>query len=328
MCREGYFILPYNELARGAAAAATSGGANFTGVRVRPLIRAPGTSRGPPLSREAAGSISHVIVTLTLLLANAGSTSGFVAYSCEDMRSPMIGYELTPQAGCWMKQPTHATLKPMDGRVLWMRDGVQFPVVHCRMTETVMRADCDSRGGTGPWRMITIEKLIPISPQGCMEISDSGRATLFGPAVTLTRNGTAMETSEEQVNCDSRGRGPIRRSFGVPGKAHVQLTMRRIADWKRMAIESITKKSNDIIPNYVAGGMDATEGTYVWNYTLRNCPEEEWEELYKGKLGILEDKVIALDQTVGQRAWLRLEKGVTICGRRMRSTHLPHVYVE
>jgi hypothetical protein len=61
---------------------------------------------------------------------------------------------------------------------------------------------------------------------------------------------------------------------------------------------------------------------------LRNCPEEEWEELYKGKLGILEDKVITLDQTAGQRAWLRLEKGVTICGRRMRSTHLLHVYVE
>jgi hypothetical protein len=89
-----------------------------------------------------------------------------------------------------------------------------------------------------------------------------------------------------------------------------------------MATESITKKTivkgtNDIIPNYVAGGMDATEGTYAWNYTLRNCPEEEWEELYKGKLGILEDKVITLDQTAGQRAWLRLEKGVTICGRRM-----------
>jgi hypothetical protein len=111
------------------------------------------------------------------------------------------------------------------------------------------------------------------------------------------------------------------------------MIMRRIAVWKRVATESITRKiivkgSNDIIPNYVAGGKDATEGTYVWNYTLRNCPEEEWEELYKGKLGILEDKVITLDQTAGQRAWLRLEKGVTICGRRMRSTHLPHVYVE
>jgi hypothetical protein len=74
--------------------------------------------------------------------------------------------------------------------------------------------------------------------------------------------------------------------------------------------------------------MDATEGTYVWNYTLRNCPEEEWEELYKGKLGILEGRVVTLDKTTSPRAWLRLEKGVTICSRRMRSTHLPHVYVE
>jgi hypothetical protein len=245
----------------------------------------------------------------------------------------MVGYELTPQAGCWMKQQTHVTLKPRYGRVVWMQNGVQFPVVHCKMTETVMQADCDSRGGLGPWRIITIEKLVPISPRDCLEISDSGRAALFDRTVTLIRNGTAMKALEERVNCDSRGRGPIRRSSGGPGKAHVQLIMRRIAVWKRMATDSITKKiivkgSNDIIPNYVAGGMDATEGTYVWNYTLRNCPEEEWEELYKGKLGFLEEKVITLDQTAGQRAWLRLEKGVTICGRRMRSTHLPHVYVE
>jgi hypothetical protein len=75
--------------------------------------------------------------------------------------------------------------------------------------------------------------------------------------------------------------------------------------------------------------MDATEGAYVWNYTIRNCPEEELEELYKGKLGILDNGVVTLDKTsAGQKAWLRLEKGVTICGRRMRRTHLPHVYVE
>jgi hypothetical protein len=78
---------------------------------------------------------------------------------------------------------------------------------------------------------------------------------------------------------------PHPKELGWAGKAHVQLTMRRIAVWKRVATESITKKIivkgiNDIIPNYVAGGMDATEGTYIWNYTLRNCPEEEWEELY------------------------------------------------
>jgi hypothetical protein len=106
--------------------------------------------------------------------------------------------------------------------------------------------------------------------------------------------------------------------------------MRRIAVWRRVATESITKKvivkgAHDSIPSYVAGGMDAIEGTYVWNHTTRNCPEEEWEELYKGKLGILEDEVITLDRSADQRAWLRLEKGVTICGKRMRSTHLPRV---
>ncbi len=86
--------------AGGAAAAAMSTGAGFTGVRIRPLIRMPGAARGPPLSREAAASISQVIVTLTLLLANAGPPDGFMAYSCEDMKGPMVGYELTPQAGC------------------------------------------------------------------------------------------------------------------------------------------------------------------------------------------------------------------------------------
>jgi hypothetical protein len=154
------------------------------------------------------------------------------------------------------------------------------------MTETVMQADCGSKGELGAWRMIAIEKLVPISPRDCLNISDSGKATLFDQTITLTRNGTAVKTLEERVNCDSRSRDPIRRSSGGPGKAHVQLTMRRIAVWRRMATESITKKVivkgvHDIIPNYVARGMDATEGTYVWNYTMRNCPEEEWEELYK-----------------------------------------------
>ncbi len=106
-----------------------------------------------------------------------------------------------------------------------------------------------------------------------------------------------------------------------------------IAVWRRMAIESIAKRvivkgAHDIIPNYVAGGMDATDGTYVWNHVRRGCPEEEWEELYKGRLGILEDKVITLNRLAGQRAWLKLGKRVTVCGRRMCSTHLQNVYVE
>jgi hypothetical protein len=56
----------------GEVPAATSSAAlNFTGVQVRPLNCGPGATRGPGLSREAAASISQVIVTLTLLLANA-----------------------------------------------------------------------------------------------------------------------------------------------------------------------------------------------------------------------------------------------------------------
>jgi hypothetical protein len=142
-----------------------------------------------------------------------------------------------------------------------------------------------------------------------------------------------MRTLEERINCDAGGQSHIRRSSVGPGRAHVQLIVRRIAVWKRAATEDVTKKVivkgvHDIIPNYVAGGMDATEGTYVWNHTTRSCPEEEWEELYKGKLGVLEDEVITLDRLAGQRAWLKLGKRVTVCGRRMRSTHLQHVYVE
>jgi hypothetical protein len=45
-----------------------------------------------------------------------------------------------------------------------MRDKAQFPVVHCKMTETVMQANCGPRGDLGPW-IIAIEKLIPISPR-------------------------------------------------------------------------------------------------------------------------------------------------------------------
>ncbi len=153
-----------------------------------------------------------------------------------------------------------------------------------------------------------MERLVPVSPRGCMEISESRRAILFDRMIALTKNGTATETSEERVNCDLRGRSPDRKGSGVPGKAHVRLTVRKIAVWEPAATESITRKTivkgnNDIIPNHIAGEMDAVEGAYVWNYTLRNCPEEEWEELYKGKLGILNEGVITLGEiNTGQKA--------------------------
>ncbi len=129
----------------------------------------------------------------------------------------MVGYDLTPQAGCWMRPPSHKSLEPKDGRILWMRDKAQFPVVHCKMTETVMQANCDSGGGVGPWKMIEIEKLIPISPRDCLNISESRKVTLFGHATTLTANGTGMKTLEERVNCDAQGQSSTRRSSGGQG---------------------------------------------------------------------------------------------------------------
>jgi hypothetical protein len=140
--------------------------------------------------------------------------------------------------------------------------------------------------------------------------------------MVLAENGTATETLEERVNCGLKGQHP---NGGSPGKDNIRLTVRRLTVWERAATESLTKKTiakgnYDIIPNYVAGGMNAIEGAYVWNYTMRKFPEEELEELYKGKLGILDDGVVKTSN--GQKAWLRLEKGVTICSRKMRRTHL------
>ncbi len=106
----------------GAATANATTGGGFTGVRLRPMVRRPGVARAPPLSREAAACISQVIVALTLLLANAGAADGFMAYSCENVRSPVVGYDLTPQAGCWMKSPPRGSLEHKDGKILWMRD--------------------------------------------------------------------------------------------------------------------------------------------------------------------------------------------------------------
>ncbi len=118
------------------------------------MVHRPGVARPPPLSREAAACISQVIVALTLLLANAGSADGFMANSCENVRSPVVAYDLTPQAGCWMRSSLHGSLEQKEGRILWMRDKAQFPVIHCKMTETVMQASCDPGGGIGSWKVI------------------------------------------------------------------------------------------------------------------------------------------------------------------------------
>jgi hypothetical protein len=98
----------------------------------------------------------------------------------------------------------------------------------------------------------------------------------------------------------------------------------------------ITLGVNDILPNFVAGGMDDTEVTYAWNYTVRSCRETELEELHNGRLGFSKAKgggvkggSVMLDGFGGgPLAWLEMGQGVTICGRRMRQTHLLDVYVE
>ena len=90
----------------------------------------------------------------------------------------------------------------------------------------------------------------------------------MGHVVNLTANGTGMRTVEERVNCGPQGQGSTRRSSGGPGRPHIQLTIKRIAVWKRMAVEDAVKKiiirgAHDILPSHVVGGMDAAEGTYV-----------------------------------------------------------------
>ena len=159
--------------------------------------------------------------------------------------------------------------------------------------------------------MIEIEKLIPITPRDCLNAFETGKVILLGHMVNLTGNGTGMKTLEERVNCGMQGQGSARGSPGGPGRPHIQLTIRRIAVWKRMATEDAAKKiirrrAHDILPNHIAGGMDASEGTYVWDHIQRGCSGGEWEELYRGKLGILKGEVITLDQSAGQRAWLKL----------------------
>ncbi len=282
-----------------APAATTPAASDVTGVRVRMLNREPSAEGASRLSREGAASISQIIVTLTLLLASAGPTSGFLAYSCDNMRNEVTSYALAPREGCWVKPSLYSTPEPRNGRILSMRDGVRFPVIKCKITETVMQADCDSRGKVRPWKVVTSEKRVPIGPVSCMEVSTSRKATLFNRTVMLAVGGTAMDTLEKRINYDRRGHCPSRGSPGASGKAYARLTVRRIVVWKREATESLIKKSitrgvNNVLPNYVAGGMDTTEGTYVWNYTVRNCPEEELEELYSGRLGILDGRTVVL----------------------------------
>ncbi len=319
--------------AGGAAAVAMSTGAGFTGVRIRPLIRMPGASRGPPPQQGSGGEHQSGHCDIDTTAGQCWVDRRIHGIQLRRHETPRGGIR-ADSSSRMLDETTGAREPEAQGR----KDCVDArrSSVPCRSLQNDGDGDASRlwrKGRVGTLEDDRDREAGPNQPPRLLEHIGLRKGNLVYRAVTLTRNGTAIKTLEERINCDSRGRDPIRRSSGGPGKAHVQLTMRRIAVWRRMATESITKKAimkgvHDSIPNYVAGGMDATESTYVWDYNKRNCPEEEWEELYKGRLGVLEDEVITLDRSAGQRAWLKLEKGVTICGKRMRSTHLPRVYVE
>ncbi len=65
-------------------------------------------------SNPPASSISQIIVTLTLLLASAGPTNGFLAYSCDKLRSTVAGYALTPEKDAgWSNSPTRTRINSL-----------------------------------------------------------------------------------------------------------------------------------------------------------------------------------------------------------------------
>jgi hypothetical protein len=71
----------------------------------------------------------------------------------------------------------------------------------------------------------------------------------------------------------------------------VHLSHTKFMTWKRWVVESLTKRfvilnKNHIVSNAFAGGMDPVKGTFLWNYTVRGCEEDKFEELHKSQLGV------------------------------------------
>jgi hypothetical protein len=86
-----------------------------------------------------------------------------------------------------------------------MGPGSRFPVIHCKLTETALRGDCGTTGKMNAWCVVVLEKLIPIEPRSCMEISSSGRVVLFNQTIQVGTNGMATDTQEERVNLSPEG---------------------------------------------------------------------------------------------------------------------------
>jgi hypothetical protein len=112
-----------------------------------------------------------------------------------------------------------------------------------------------------------------------MEIATLGRAVLFDRAVQLGINDTAMDTNEEKVNMCADNSYPRAGEANQHKKAYVthavrELTIRRQWVTESLTRQTITLRENTILSNSIAGGMDAGEGFFVWNYTVRGCDKE------------------------------------------------------
>ncbi len=181
----------------------------------------------------------------------------------------------------------------------------------------------------------------PLGPRTCREIADAGKAVLFDRAVQLGTNGNALDTNKEQFHMHAGGSCPKGGEISSHAKAYLTYTLPKLTVRKRWAMGSLTRQTitlrrNVILSNSIVRAMDAMEDAFVWNYTMRECEEKELEEIYSGQLGVifsgknrmLGSTVLSNDPRRGQRAWLQIGCGTIICGRIMRETHLPHVYVE
>jgi hypothetical protein len=128
-------------------------------------------------------------------------------------------YSLTPMEGCWSKQARHLPPRPREGKILWMRDEAQFSVIYCKMTETVMKADCYKQVRLGMWQMLTFRKLARW-PQGlAWELRPRARLScLMRPcsSVSTVRHWTP---TKNESTCTRVGAAPrIERRASIPGR--------------------------------------------------------------------------------------------------------------
>jgi hypothetical protein len=107
-------------------------------------------------------------------------------------------------------------------------------------------------------------------------------------AVKLGTNGNALDTNKEQFHMHAGGSCPKGGEISSHAKAYITYTLPKLTVRKRWVMDSLTRQTitlrrNVILSNSILGGMDAVEGVFVWNYTMRGCEKKELEELYRGR---------------------------------------------